>query len=307
MVAELPWGLPIVIHLFLVGLGAGALAASAWLLLSGDPRGERFAQARVAAFIAPLPIMADGLVLITELGSFQAGHWFKWLNLYRTITFSPMSIGSWLLVLFIGLSVLYAATFLIKGAAADDRWRRPRRALAWIGLPLALVVGLYPGFLLGALPARPLWNSPVLPLLLLLSGLSAAIACVALAGVRWRGGPGQGDAGRVLVGANLAALGGQVLLLLLFLAFARMAARGAKEALSVILAGGDLALEFWLWAVAVGLVVPIAVGLAAMAASGSATRRWGGEVVMPAAVIVGALMLRYVLVVGGQITGPVGI
>ncbi len=120
---ELNWGLPVISYLVLAGLGAGALTVSASVFLRGGGGGfgnGHFAVARYGALIAPLPVMIGCGLLVLELGSFQTGHWFKWLNLYRTITLSPMSIGTWLLTVFIGISLVYAYTFLPKDASAGD-------------------------------------------------------------------------------------------------------------------------------------------------------------------------------------------
>ena len=68
---------------------------------------------------------------------------------------------------------------------------------------------------------------------------------------------------------------------------------------------------FFLWVVLIGLVAPAIIELyyvlpkllyhQAFAMPRSV------EVVVPAAILVGGFMLRYVVVVAGQITGPVGI
>ena len=92
MLEHLPWGLPVIAYLFLAGLGAGALTVSASVLLRGGGGhfgGSHFAIARYGAFIAPLPVALGSFLLIFELGSFQAGHWFRFLNLYTTINLSP--------------------------------------------------------------------------------------------------------------------------------------------------------------------------------------------------------------------------
>jgi len=131
---ELFWGFPVIAYLFLAGLGAGAGTVGASVLLRG-PGGEfgsgYFALARYGALLAPIPVIIGCWLLIFELGSWQAGYWFKWLNLYKTINLSPMSIGTWLLTGFIGISLLYAYTFWPKDAAPASHPRarrcRPRR------------------------------------------------------------------------------------------------------------------------------------------------------------------------------------
>jgi formate-dependent nitrite reductase membrane component NrfD len=177
---ELNWGLPVVAYLFLAGLGAGALTTSASVLLRGGPPGTYFDVARIGAFLAPIPVMLGCGLLVFELGSFQTGHWFRWMNLYKVINLSPMSIGTWLLTLFIGVSVLYAYTFWPKNGIATQQNDRLRKAIAWISVPLGIGVAVYTGILLGAMPARPFWNSPILALLFLLSAISTGIASILL-------------------------------------------------------------------------------------------------------------------------------
>lgn len=317
MTEELYWGLPLVVHLSLVGLSAGALITSAFLLLRGGREGAYFRVARYGAFIAPIPVILDGGVLVSELGSFQAGHWFKFLNLFKTITWSPMSIGSWLLLLFIAVSMIYAFTFLRKDAAPDDQWGGLRRTMAWVGVPLAFAVGTYPGVMLGILVARPLWNSPLVPVVFLLSGITMGIAGIVLARVLMSMKAGRPEAEREyrdnnyrLMTTNVLVLGGELLLLLLFIIFATQAIGGMSHAISVILAGGALATEFWVWVIAVGLLIPILLGLVLIVPRLAGREYLASRVVelaVPVTVFVGAFMLRYVVVIGGQITGPVGI
>ncbi len=317
MAEELNWGLPFIVHLSLVGLSAGALFTSAFLLLRGGREGVYFRVARYGAFIAPIPVLIDGPVLIAELGTFQAGYWFKFLNLFTTITWSPMSIGSWLLLLFIGVSVVYAFTFLQKGAAPGDRWSALRTKMAWIGVPLAFAVGTYPGIMLAVMPSRPFWNSALIPVVFLLSAIAMGIASIVLIRVL---APREADNPEAeseyrdnnyrLMTSNVLLLGGQLLLLLLFIVIATQTVGSVSHAIPLILAGGVLATTFWLWVVVVGLLVPIVLGLILIIprlAGKAYVGIRGIEFVVPVSILVGAFMLRYVVVVAGQISGPVGI
>ncbi len=131
--SELTWGLPVIAYLFLAGLGAGALTVSASVLLRGGGGGfgsAHFSIARYGALLAPVPVAVGCFMLVFELGSFQAGFWFKWLNLYKVINLSPMSVGTWLLTVFLVVSVVYAYTFLRADAGPGDQHDSLRRALA---------------------------------------------------------------------------------------------------------------------------------------------------------------------------------
>ena len=77
MTEGLEWGIPVIGYLFLAGVGAGALTVSSSVLLrggGGEFGGRHYDIARYGAFIAPIPVMVGSLMLVFELGSFQAGN-----------------------------------------------------------------------------------------------------------------------------------------------------------------------------------------------------------------------------------------
>ena len=322
---ELNWGFPVIAYLFLAGLGAGALTVSASVFLRGGGGGfgnGHFAVARYGALIAPLPVMVGCGLLIFELGSFQAGHWFKWLNLYKTITLSPMSIGTWLLTIFIGISLVYAYTFLPRYASATDKLELLRKAMAWIGMPLGIAVAIYTGILLGAMPARPFWNSPILAMLFLLSSLSTGVAAILLTRALLHKGKRDADVQQssyLLTTSDVLLIGFELVVIFLFIMFAYLTVGDVGYAVSVILFGdrsiemfgANLAVLFWLGIVLVGLLIPALVELFYVSPKLLFQRQFGPpygiEVAVPVAVLVGGFVLRYVVVVAGQITGPVGV
>ncbi len=318
---ELLWGLPVILYLFLAGVGAGAMTVSASVLLRGGGGGfggAHFSLARYGALIAPLPVMVGCAALIFELGSFEAGNWFKWINLYLTINWSPMSIGTWLLTVFIGVSILYAYSFLSKDAGPGDRREALRKAMAWIGVPLGIAVAVYTGILLGAMPSRPFWNSPVLALLFLVSSISTGVACFILVRSvlhrRSDDPEAEGlyhESGYLLTASDTLLIGFELMAVFLFIMYAFLTVGSVKEAVNVILPGGNLAAMFWIWFVLVGLVLPALMELRFVLPRLLYHRRYevgrAFEIGMAVLVLVGGFMLRYVVVVAGQITGPVGI
>jgi formate-dependent nitrite reductase membrane component NrfD len=321
MTEGLHWGLPVILYLFLAGVGAGAMTVSASVFLrgGGGGRGVHVEVARYGAFLAPIPVMVGCGLLVLELGSWEAGQWFKWINLYLTINLSPMSIGTWLLTMFIGLSVAYAYTFIPNAPGLTNEQRYAlRRLFAWIAVPSGIATAVYTGVLLGAMPARPFWNSPILALLFLVSSLSTGIAVILLARalVHRKSGnetlDGQFDDSGYLLGASDTLLiGFELMVIFLFIMFAHLSVGDVKEAVSVILFGGSLATMFWVWVVLVGLLIPALVELVYVVPRLLYHRQYTAprsiEIVVPVAVLIGGFMLRYVIVVAGQITGPVGI
>jgi formate-dependent nitrite reductase membrane component NrfD len=314
---HLLWGLPVIGYLFLAGLGAGAYTVSGSVLLrsSGDHDIQHFKLARYGALLAPIPVILGTGLIILELGSFEAGNYFRFINLFLTINLSPMSIGSWLLGIFILASLAYAYTFWAADAHPGDKWDSLRRNLAWAGVPLGIGVAVYTGILLGAMPARPFWNSPILALLFLVSALSTGVAAIllmrALFGSQEDETEEDNYGNYMLVASDIVLIGFELLTIFLFVLFAHLTVGNVKEAVSVILVSGDLATFFWLGVVVIGLLLPVLVELKYVIPKLLYQRAYSApravEIVVPAIVLLGGFLLRYVVVVAGQITGPVGL
>lgn len=320
MTAELNWGLPVISYLFLAGVGAGALTVSASIFLRGgsNTHGMHVTVARYGAFVAPLPVIVGCGLLVLELGTFQAGHWFRWINLYRTINLSPMSIGTWLLTAFIGFSLVYAYSFMqnAPGISTESRYRL-RKVLCWLAVPLGIATAVYTGILLGAMPARPFWNTPILAMLFLISSLSTGIAAILLA--RAVHGKVVTDAeeqqhhhysGYLLTASDVLLIGFELLVIFLFIMYAHLTIGAVKESVDILFSGNIAAL-FWLGVVVVGLLLPALVELKYVIPKLLYQQEFkvsrGVEIAMPVVVLVGGFLLRYVVVVAGQLTGPVGI
>lgn len=309
---ELTWGLPVIAYLFLAGTGAGAVTVSASVLLRGGGFGQsRDTVARYGALIGPLPVMLGTFFIIFELGAP-----FRVLNLFKLINLSPMSIGSWLLAVFIVLSLLYAATFVLpRGWAWVHKARIP---LAWICVPFGLGVAIYTGVLIGAMPARPFWNSPIIAFLFVLSALSAGVASIVLAMTLLRRPGGDEELERdfdntayLLTATDAIMLAGELLIIFLFIMFAHLTIGSTKEAVKVILSGGPLVLAFWGLVVVLGIALPLLVELAIVVPRLLYRREFrfhkAIDFALPVAILVGGFSLRYIVVVAGQITGPVGL
>ncbi len=320
MTAELTWGLPVVWYLFLAGVGAGALTASASVLLRGGGggfAGSHVEIARYGAFLAPLPVMLGCFLLVFELGTFEAGNWFRWLNLYKVINLSPMSIGTWLLTFFIGVSVLYAYTFLSNPPFLGERQVPLRKALAWVSIPLGISTAVYTGILLGAMPARPFWNSPILAMLFMLSSISTGVALILLARAVLHRTPTEEteqtyqESSYILTATDILLIGFELMVVFLFIMYAHLTIGNVKEAVSVILPGGDLAPLFWFGVVLVGLLIPALIELYYVVPKLLHHRGFDSprivDIAVSGTVLLGGFLLRYVVVVAGQVTGPIGI
>ncbi|NQV45327.1 MAG: polysulfide reductase NrfD [Rhodospirillales bacterium] len=308
---ELTWGLPVISYFFLAGLGAGAVTVSGSVLLrKGGFGASRFTIARYGALIGPLPVMLGTFLIVFELGQP-----FRALNLFHLINLSPMSIGSWFLNVFIILSVLYAMTFIPPSAAPGDRLAPFRRALAWICVPLGIGVAIYTAVMLGAMPARPFWNSPILAALFVVSALSSGIASIILVSVffmrRSKDPNVKADYHNscyMLVSSDALLIGTELMIIFLFILFGNLTIGDTRYALRTIMPGGELASMFWGLVVIIGLVIPFFVEVVQIAPKLLYDRKFKShvylEVLIPVAILIGGFALRYIIVVAGQITAP---
>jgi formate-dependent nitrite reductase membrane component NrfD len=311
---EISWELPVIGYLFLAGVGAGAILVSAALTLgAGNFGASRETIARYGAFIAPFPVIIGTVLIIWELGQP-----FRALNLFHQINISPMSFGSWFIGLFSGLAVVYAMTFLPLPEPFKTPAERIKRICAWISLPLGIALAIYTAIMIGAMPARPFWNSPVISILFTLSALSGGVAAVMLALTLLNKDDLNPEVTEdhhrglhTLGSTDIGLLVGELLVIFFFLLFAQMSISNVKEAANVILPGGELAVPFWGLMVGVGILIPViletAVKLPQLSNGQAVALKRIIEISAPIAVLIGGFTLRYVFVIAGQITGPIGI
>lgn len=317
---ELTWGLPVITYLYLAGVGAGMVTVSSSVLLRGGGGGfggDHFTLARYGALLGPVPVMLGTALIVFELGRPDRA-----LNLFKLINLSPMSIGSWLLTLFMLTSVFYALTFapsfLPQLKRLSDRLSPVRATLAWINVPMGIGVAVYTGIMLGAMPARPLWNSPILALLFLVSAISTGVAAIILARVFFHRKSSDPEVERqfhqsayLLTATDVMLIGLELMVIFLFVLFAHLTIGNVKYAMAVILPGGEMAMMFWFWVVLIGLLLPGLIELAYVVPKLLYHRDYAApkavEVTVAVAVLIGGFMLRYVIVVAGQITGPMGL
>ncbi len=308
------WGLLIVSYLFLGGLSAGLFFVSALATLLGrsDNRHERMA--RYGAMLAPWPVMFGCALLVFDLG-----HWYRFYKLFLHLEWtSPMSIGSWLLTLFIGAALLFAYSWT---TAAERDWflaklphrlsslrilkRDPspgRLPLALTGLPLSIGVGIYTGVLLGAVQARPFWNTSLVAQMFLFSALSSGCAGLILL-LGWRGlSPTEF---RLLYLLDVCCLTIEFFIVMPYVVHGQLSAQAVRGSLELIL-GGPFTILFWVFFLAIGLVAPLimeAIEVVPVLASGAAVHPRRALVAGTAMlVLAGGVLLRYIFVYAGQMS-----
>lgn len=323
------WEFLIVNYLFFGGLSAGLYFVSGlatWLTEDGRGAAPRPAFPRVArwgALLAPWPVSLGSVLLIFDLGK-PLRFWKLFLHFRWQ---SPMSIGSWLLVLFTLLSMVYLWSWLEQEERDRLLARIPERIRGWIpvrimgwlrldaspwrrnlaiaGFPLAIGVGIYTGVLLGAVQARPFWNTNLVAQMFLFSALSTGTATILLARIFDRHEVDLKET-RFLYSLDIVLIALEFFIVLPYLIHGQLSVEAVKEALALVL-GGPFTFAFWALFLVLGLLTPLVIELwefkPVLLGKGSfhLNERWASTAA--GLVIFGGYVLRYVFVFAGQSSG----
>lgn len=300
------WPLLIDLYFFLGGIAGGAFVLATLASFIDDQRYR--AVVRVGYYVALLAIIPGPILLIVDLGlpsrflnmmmvskpSTAIGMSAITLGPFHFKPFSPMNVGAWGLLVFSACAFLAAlCTYL------EDRGNRSlgsaRRVIGVVGIAFAFFIAAYPGVLLGA-TARPLFiNAHWLGALFLAIGGTTGAAAIALI-LGLNGGQNQ-ESVRGLMRFTSFALVVEALFLVLFVASASLSgSHGIRQALAQLLGGTTDGVLFWLGAVGLGLVIPLALHF------GGALRRAtpGVAAFVALLVLVGGFLAKYVIIAAGQ-------
>jgi formate-dependent nitrite reductase membrane component NrfD len=124
---------------------------------------------RVGVVLATVLLIIAPLFLLLHIGvPHRAWHLFVYLNFE-----SPITWGSFLLI-------LYPINCIIYGYFMFKEKIKQTRIFGLIGIPLAISVHGYTGFILAFGKARALWNTALMPILFLVSAIVSGIALMIL-------------------------------------------------------------------------------------------------------------------------------
>jgi formate-dependent nitrite reductase membrane component NrfD len=287
----------IALYFFVGGTAAGAYFIGSLIELFGAEKYRSIS--KVAFYIAfPLALLCP-ILLTLDLG--QQG---RFTNLFFSPSAggfyinwqSPVSFGSWALLVFGAMSFLSFLDNLIQDGKirfapfASLYNRRPRELYAIVGSIAGFFIAGYTGVILN-LTARPLWaaTDPLLGALFIASGASSGAAAIALVmGLR-----------KMLSGDTYERLEyfdrlTMILELVLIAAAILVAGRFAAPLMS-----GTYAFMFWGGTVLLGILVPLVLNFSA---SRSGMARSESMVMLTALlVLLGGAFLRISLVQAGQV------
>ena len=288
------WHWPIPAYLFLGGLAAGILFFAALYYLMGKENTYSTA-VKKAPILAPFLLMLGLFFLFLDLK-----HKMYFWQLYTTIKLmSPMSWGAWTLLIITPLSILWSGSY-IKEIIPNCDWKfkilyrieelaiKYRKNMAWAIVVLSIILGIYTGILLSAFNARPLWNTSVLGLLFLASGLSTGAATI-----MWMS---KDPIERKLFSRiDILLIIIEIFLIVhMFMGF--LASTEVQINSAHLFLGGEFTAAFWVLVMGLGLLIPLTLEI--MEARGIHI-----PVYIPAAlVLIGGVIFRFIMVEAGQVT-----
>ena len=279
------FGALIAIYFYLTGLSAGSFVLSTLAFVFGM---EKFKPiGKIGVILATLFLVMAPLALLVHVGQpFKAWHLFVHLNIT-----SPITWGSFLLTLYPINCIIYGF-FMFKG-------NKPMtRLFGTIGIPLAIFVHGYTGFILALGKARALWNTALMPFLFLISAMVSGIALMILISiVKDRFFSKEKTVNRELV-FGLGQLLVAMILIDLFLVLSDvlvlLVSHAEAQEVAHLILTGKFAFYFLVVENLLGKIIPAIILLVPR------FRNLTTITIASVLVVVGIFFMRYVVVVGGE-------
>lgn len=298
MEGHLNWGLPVALDLFLAAMGAGAFLLAVAVDFAGGRKYRTVST--TGAFVAPWPAIIGVLLLVVDLGK-PLRFWgmmmsrsgdgyvgvkspYVMFNLEST-----MSWGTWVLSLFVILSLLYIAASVI---AYPFPWGATVKKLVGLaGVPFALMVMVYTGVLLAATP-NELWGTYLLPIAFVTSAMVTGVALVVLTLSVLRVLKVVEEETSCI--PQLEKLNSRLIIVQLVAVVLLMIALIRTDAMLSII-GKGFGPIWWIGVIGLGLIVPLLFGFKGK------LRKPQSSLVVAALVLFGGFCLRYVILIAGQV------
>lgn len=316
-----PWGAWIAFYIFFVGLSAGAFLLSTLIFVFGMDQYEKVG--RYALFTSFVCMVVAMTFVLLDIGRMER-FWHS-LAFWNIISILAWEIRFYMIYIALLLAEMYFATRrdLIKRANTHPGWigrlskwltlgstdlsessikrdQRWMKILGILGIPIA-IIGVHggTGTLFAVVVAQPYWNSPLFPLVFVLSALVSGTALLMALYVVERKARG--------LDVDLNMLRGLAHLMIFFLVIDMLfqfyefliagygLAPDQIHTLSVMMSG-PFSWTFWIVQVGLGMVVPIGL----VAYPKTARSVWG-LTIAAIAVVIGIIGVRFNIVVPTQI------
>ena len=251
----------------------------------GYEQTQAFARLRSVCYVLGIAIVCiSALCLIADLGRPE-----RMLNLFLHPRATYISFGTYVLLAITVVGAALAMTAVFDVPRVTGRMKAAGEGLCAV---LAVALMTYTGFFLYALKAVPFWDSPLVPVLFVLSALSTGLSVVLMVTPFVRDVYRLGGLVRACRAVHLAVVVLEALAVALYLLWA---ASNLYVAQSVdLLFQSDLATWFFVGVLGCGIAVPLVAETVAVVSRGTCAH-W----LLDALVLVGGFSLRYCIVSAG--------
>jgi formate-dependent nitrite reductase membrane component NrfD len=301
------WNWTIAAYLFLGGLTAGVMVMSAIAnIRKSKTLGADQACCVKGPLLAPFILALGMFFIMLDLERKFNSFWF-----YLSFNpMSPMSWGGWIVLVIFPLSFLYGLSvvppelkhwlkfgFLKR---LSNRLNPYMVRLAKINFGLGILLAIYTGVLLSAYLARPLWNSALLPILFLLSGLSTGTALLIIIARRL-------EVKLLFTKIDIWLIVGEIIVLILFFFNHYSSTEPHSEAIRIFFSLQSQYFGYFVAIVSISILFPMAIVIELLGKqedhteelSPSASFRMTLSAVL---VLLGGLIIRLALVYAGQLS-----
>ncbi len=298
--SELTWGPMLVGYLFLGGLAGGAYIIGA--LADLFKKDEYEVVSKSGIYVSLFTILIGLVLLVLDLKRFEVAP-LVILNVYRRFPESILTVGTWIITGFILVSLMTTILWYFKGNSIV------RKLFEIVGFVLGLSTAAYTGLLLAFSRGNPFWTSPFLPWLFVVSGvltgLTMAMLMIPIFALFM---PEAFKEFKVLYEKSAVFVGiiGQMEQHCQILTIAEIAIvvlyMGTTPITGILLTGANISLIFYAYVI-LGLIAPLAIGYynTKLEHAGRDKAVIMFAIVGQILVLLGGFLLRYVVLIGGQL------
>lgn len=301
------WDWRVAVYLFLGGMSGGLMSMSAINYVRSKKGPVDSSCSWQIPIIAPILLTIGLIFLNLDLSRPLNAFWF-----YLAFNpVSPMSWGAWLVFVIFPLMILYALAALPNAVKAKmknpglrgfaDKMQPHLLKLAKANFLAGILLAVYTGILLSSLVARPLWNSAILPMLFLCSGMSAGAAVMIIVAK-------TKETKLFFTKVDIWLIIAELLILLLFFYGHYTGDAAHRQAIMPFFSKSHEFFPYFLSIVIIGVCLPLAIVLKFLEVTGEHTEELttSGLLMMNASavlVLIGSAVIRFAMVYAGQISG----
>jgi Ni/Fe-hydrogenase subunit HybB-like protein len=280
----IPWGMPIVLTIFLIGLSAGSLILSSLTYVFGQDKYRPVA--RMAVFLAIALIFGAMLCISIDLGRPEK-FWRLFMFFYMNNMTSMFAINGILYGGYFTISLVYLGIIFSNN-------KKLSRIMGTIAVGWAVLVHMGTGAIFGFIAAREAWVSPIKPLEFLTAALTSGVALLIIAVIVTLLLTGRKVRGEIVtsLGSLLKAF---IIALFLLIAVDKLTHLYSpdREA-TVYLLSGHFSWIFWGLQIGMGIIIPLAILF-----DGRLNKKINWIALAAASVVIGVFFERYYLVIPG--------